>query len=212
VVDGTSRSMGYKNVFPRDREFGWEDIKHFLPSQYLLMHSVFYRTKLLQGMDMKLPEHTFYVDNIFVYVPLPQVKTMRYFDRDAYHYYIGREDQSVNESVMLSRIDQQLRITRIMVDSVDVSELSEQPKLQRYMYNYLSMMYCICSVFLRMEKTDENEQKRADIWAYLKEHAPKMYAPVRANKLNTLTNLPSGLGRQLALKGYRVSQKLFKFN
>ena len=38
------------------------------------MHSVIYRTELLRGMGLQLPKHTFYVDNIFVYVPLPHVQ------------------------------------------------------------------------------------------------------------------------------------------
>lgn len=42
---------------------------------------------------------------------------MVYFDVDTYRYFIGREDQSVNEKVMLSRIDQQLRITKEMIDA-----------------------------------------------------------------------------------------------
>ena len=31
-------------------------------------------------------------------------------------YYIGREDQSVNETVMIGRIDQQIRVNKIMMD------------------------------------------------------------------------------------------------
>ena len=38
------------------------------------MHSVIYRTEILRACGMELPKHTFYVDNIFVYQPLPQVK------------------------------------------------------------------------------------------------------------------------------------------
>ena len=32
------------------------------------MHSAIYRTELLRETGLKLPEHCFYVDNIFVYV------------------------------------------------------------------------------------------------------------------------------------------------
>ena len=69
------------------------------------MHSVIYRTQMLHDCGLELPKHTFYVDNIFVYVPLPNVKTMYYMDVDLYRYYIGREDQSVNEKVMIGRIE-----------------------------------------------------------------------------------------------------------
>ena len=45
-----------------------------------------------------------YVDNIFVYQPLPHVKHIYYLDVNFYRYYIGRQDQSVNEEVMIGRI------------------------------------------------------------------------------------------------------------
>ena len=101
VEDNTQKVMRYTNVFPRDRVFTWEEIGRFRPSQYLLMHSVFYRTQLLRDCGLELPKHTFYVDNIFVYQPLPFVETIYYMDLDFYRYFIGRADQSVNEQVMV---------------------------------------------------------------------------------------------------------------
>ena len=212
VHEGTRQVMRYRNVFPTDREFGWDEVGHFGQSQYLLMHSVFYRTDLLRDMGLSLPEHCFYVDNIFVYVPLPHVRTMRYLDVDAYRYFIGREDQSVNEKVMMGRIDQQLRVTRTMIDAVHLPDGVESKKLLRYMENYLSMMMCICSVFLRMQNTDESEQKRHDIWAYLENANPALAKRVRHSALNIGTNIPTELGRRIGLGGYRIAQKIFKFN
>lgn len=212
VYEGTRAIMGYTNVFPTDREFSWQDCGHFRPSQYLLMHSVIYRTHLLRKMGLKLPEHCFYVDNIFVYVPLPFVDTIRYLDVNMYRYFIGREDQSVNESVMMGRIDQQLRITRFMIDAVKLPYDVIQPKLRTYMRNYLSMMMCICSIFCRMIGTEEADQKRKDIWEYLKKNNPGAYKQVRANVLNLSTNLPGKVGRNVGITGYHVAQKIFKFN
>ncbi len=98
--------MNYRRALPKDQLFTWKDTKMFTLGQYILMHSVIYRTELLRQCGLKLPEHTFYVDNIFVYQPLPYVKTMYYLDVNFYRYFIGREDQSVNETVMIGRIDQ----------------------------------------------------------------------------------------------------------
>ena len=159
-----------------------------------------------------MPAHTFYVDNIFVYYPLPAVKSIYYMDVDLYRYFIGREGQSVTEDTMMARIDQQLRITRFMIDAVDLDEDVVQRKLRRYMANYLSMMMCICSVFLRMINTPESEQKRRDIWAYLKDRRPNAYPHIRNNVLNLGTNIGGEVGRRLGIGGYRVAQKIFKFN
>lgn len=66
--------MKYHTAFPKDCVFGWKDVKFFMIGQYILMHSVIYRTQLLKECGLELPKHTFYVDNIFVYQPLPHVK------------------------------------------------------------------------------------------------------------------------------------------
>ncbi len=211
VDEGVQKVMGYTNVFPEGYEFGWDEVGTFLPSQYLLMHSVYYRTDMLRKMGLKLPEHTFYVDNIFVYEPLVYVRTMRYFDVDAYRYFIGREDQSVNEKVMMGRMDQQLRVTRQMIDNVDPQAVRNR-HLRHYLRNYLSMMMCICSVFLRMRGGEQDEEDLKDIWNYLKEQNPSLYRRVRTNVLNISTNLPTELGGKIGLKGYHIAQKIFKFN
>ena len=62
--------MRYKRSMPVGKMFTWDDVK-FGKSQYLLMHSVIYRTKVLRESGMVLPKHTFYVDNIYVFQPLP---------------------------------------------------------------------------------------------------------------------------------------------
>ena len=136
---------------------------------------------------------------------------MYYLDVDMYRYFIGREDQSVNEKIMYARRDQQLRVTRIMIDAMNDAEI-ESKKLERYMLNYLSMMMCICSIFLRMEKTGENEEKRAAIWEYLKEKNPELYKRVKNTALNWGTNIPTEAGRQFGLAAYHIAQKIFKFN
>ena len=41
------RVIGYKNVLPENKIFGWNDMRHFHLGQYILMHSVIYRTDFL---------------------------------------------------------------------------------------------------------------------------------------------------------------------
>ncbi len=211
VHENARTVMRYKNVFPVAQEFTWDDVGTFNPSQYLLMHSVIYRTDLLRDAGLELPRHCFYVDNIFVYQPLPCVQTLYYLDVDMYRYFIGREDQSVNESVMLSRLDQQLRVTRIMIDTVDV-EAIENKRLRHYMENYLSMMMTICSIFLRMRNQPGDKEALDGIWEYLRDADPALYRRVRLKVLNLGANLPTELGRRIGIGGYHVAQRIFKFN
>ena len=210
--DGTSHTVRYTNVFPQERLFTWMHVGRFRPDQNLLMHSVMYRTEVLRQCGMVLPKHTFYVDNIFVYQPLPFVKSMYYMDLDLYRYFIGRADQSVNESVMVKRVDQQLRVTRHMIDCQDLDALKGQKKLRSYMLHYLSMMMAISDIFLLLDGSAAAKQKENELWAYLKAHTSAgVYRSIRYG-FGGVTNLKLPKGDKLVLGGYRMAQRIFKFN
>ena len=212
VVDNTHHTVSYKSILPQDRVFAWDEIGRFPPSQNILMHTVIYRTQILRDSGLELPKHTFYVDNIFVYQPLPQVKTIYYMNLDLYRYFIGREDQSVNEANMIKRVDQQLRVTRIMMNAVDVYALPpEQAKLRAYMLNYFSMMMAISSIFLTLDGSKEALAKRRQLWDDLKAHDGHLYRRCRFSVAEGC-NLPGWLGSKISIGGYRIAQKIFKFN
>ena len=205
--------MRYTNVFPEKYVLTWGEIGRFRPSQYLLMHSVIYRTQLLRDCGLELPKHTFYVDNIFVYQPLPYVKTMYYMNVDLYRYFIGRSDQSVNESVMAGRIDQQVRVTKIMIDAHDLHAIKAmQKRLGRYMFNYLSMMMSISSIFSIIADTPESLGLRTELWEYLRDRDPALYRRCRYRLTNMGTNIPGYQGRKLSVKLYRLARRIYKFN
>ena len=147
VEDSSSHVVHYRSILPRDRVFTWDEMGSFRMDQNLLMHSLMYRTEILRQGGLPLPRHTFYVDNIYAYVPLPRCKAIRYVDVDLYRYYIGREDQSVNEKVMVSRYEQQLRITRIMMESCRLYDEVESAPLPSYMQGYLTVMMAISRSF-----------------------------------------------------------------
>ena len=212
VEDGTTHTVRYTNVFPTERLFNWVHVGHFRPDQHLLMHSVIYRTEVLRRCSMVLPKHTFYVDNIFVYQPLPYVKSMYYMNLDLYRYFIGRADQSVNESVMVKRVDQQLRVTRHMIDCQDLDQLQNTPRLRSYMLHYLSMMMAVSDIFLLLDGSPEAYEKKAALWEYLKTHtSPQVYRAIRTS-IGGVTNRSTALGNKVVLKGYRMARKIFKFN
>lgn len=213
VADGTSKVIRYTHVFPEEKVFTWADVGHWKPSEYLLMHSVIYRTEMLRECGVELPKHTFYVDNIFVYQPLPSVKTMYYMDEDLYRYFIGREDQSVNEQIMVKRVDQQLRVTRLMLDFYSYEALKRfEPKLGNYMLRYLSMMMMISSIFLIISKEPENLEKKNQLWGELKKRDPSMYHKLRYRSLSMAGTFPGRGGRRLSVGLYHIAQKIYKFN
>lgn len=211
VQEGRQKVISYKNAFPEGEVFTWNDMSHLHISQNILMHSVIYRTGLLRECGLKLPEHTFYVDNLFVYYPLPYAKRIYYVDADLYRYFIGRDDQSVNEKVMMGRIDQQLKVTRMMAASHNLKDISPK-NLADYMVKNLAMMMTICTVFLIKLGDKESIRKKEEIWQYLKEQDEELYTAVRSCMLGRSMHLKGRAGKKMIILGYRISQKIYGFN
>jgi len=204
-------TMSYHHALPQHRVFGWEETRHFRKGQYMLMHSVIYRTQLLRSCGMELPKHTFYVDELYVYVPLRDVKKMYYLDVDFYHYFIGREDQSVQEQVMIRRIDQALLVNRLLISQADPYQVEDAHK-RKYMLNYLEIVTTVSSVLLTKSGTEENLKKKEELWAFIRQENPRVYRTLRHRLLGRLVHLKGRAGRAVIIGGYKISQKIFGFN
>ena len=204
-------TVSYGHVLPQNRVFGWEEIGRFKKGQYLLMHSVIYRTELLRESGLTLPKHTFYVDELYVYNPLPWVKKIWYLDADLYHYYIGREDQSVQEEILLKRIDQYLTVNRLLVSGVDPYTVASK-KLRQYMLNFLEIITVASSALLTIPGTEESDRKKTELWDYIQKTNPKVYQELRHRLLGRIIHLPGKFGRWAVIGGYRLSQRIFGFN
>jgi glycosyltransferase involved in cell wall biosynthesis len=202
--------MNYKHCMPRNKLITWDDVD-FGTAKYLLMHSVIYRTKVLQKCGMVLPKHTFYVDNIYVFQPLPYVKNIYYLDVCLYKYYIGRDDQSVNEKIMIKRLDQQYRVTKIMMDVYTNSDIKKE-NCRKAMVHYFDMMMCISSILSIREGSEERLKDKEELWRCLEQKNPDLYRRVRKSLLGRTMNLPGKAGRKFSVMGYKITQKFFGFN
>ena len=211
VYEDKRFSVRYKRMFPVERVIGWEDMKHKAHGHMILMHSVIYRTDLLRECGLRLPKHTFYVDNLFVYEPLPHVKTLYYMNVDLYRYFIGRDGQSVNEQNMVKRIDQQLAVNYRMVDCCDVWEI-ENEKLRNYMLDYLEMITVVSTAIAYVSKTPENIKKIKELWRYIKEKNVRTYRHLRHGVFGAAMNLPGKFGRAISVRAYKITQKIIGFN
>jgi glycosyltransferase involved in cell wall biosynthesis len=206
--------MRFKHALPVDEMFTWEDVKHFHKGQYILMHSVIFRTKLLRECGLKLPDHTFYVDNLYVFEPLPFVRNMYYLDVNFYRYYIGREDQSVNEEVMIGRIDQQITVNKLMIDYMieNKSRITASKRMYQYMVSYLDIITTVSSILLIRSNTKENLVKKKELWDYLKKKDWMLYRKLRYGLLGRCMNLPGRSGRKISVEGYKICRRFFNFN
>ena len=205
------RAVRYRNALPRGEVFGWDDFGRFRKSQYMLMHSLTYRTGLLRESGLRLPAHTFYVDNLYASIPLTLVRSMFYLDVDLYRYHIGRADQSVNEAVMLRRIDQQLRVTNLMQDALPTLS-AVHPRMHNYLVHYFEVVSAVTSLMLIRSGTRENLARKAGFWESLREEHPRVYRRMRRSMLGHVMNLPGRAGRRTTVTAYRVARWVVGFN
>ena len=176
-----------------------------------MIHALAYRTGLLREMGLVLPKHTFYEDNLYIYQPLPYVKKILYLDKPLYGYYIGREDQSVNDNVIIRRLDQVTRIAESMITSYPWEKLNALPKkLRDYMVSNIAGQLYTTSALQYMSGEKGLEMNRA-LKKALRDYDGTLYRKLGQTFQGGVTMLPGSLGRGLTVGSYRLGRKMIKF-
>lgn len=203
--------IGYKGTLPVGRTFGWDDVGRFRLGRYILMHSVVYRTDLLREADLRLPENTYYVDNLYVYCPVPFVKRMYYLDEVVYHYFIGRANQSVCETVMIKRVDQQLVVNRLMMQAINLQSLGHK-RMRQYLSRYLEIITAVSSVLLILSGSLSDLEKKKRLWREIKRDCPAVWRSFRYHPVSVAVRFHGPLGRAAVLGVYAIAKKRYGFN
>ncbi len=206
VYDGTKHVSSYEKKMPQGKIFGWDGVKKFRFSHMMLMHALLYKRENLLKSDTRLPEHTFYVDNIFAYKPLPFMQTVYYLNVDLYHYFIGRADQSVNRKNIIARYEQQLLVMREMTDAYSWDEINKMPKgLKNYMWHSLEVIMMTTLFFTCAEYSKERKENLKALWRHIKERDKKLYKKLRHGSYATAVNYLSWRLRGFVMsKGYDI--------
>lgn len=201
----------FNRVMDADRVLGWDDLKRFGMAQYIIMHALTFRTEVVRQSQLCLPEHTFYVDFIYAYEPFPWVHTIMYLDMPFYHYFIGRDGQSVQTDVMIRRVDQLRRVNQIMAKSTP--EPGTVPDgLYRYMIHFLSINTVVTSVFLILSKDREHYEQQRQLWRDIEAMSPAIAKDLRRRPLSRVINMRGSVGRFIIRQGYRIAEHVVGFN
>lgn len=206
VYDGTKHVSSYEKKMPQGKIFGWDGVKKFRFSHMMLMHALLYKRENLLKSGTRLPEHTFYVDNIFAYKPLPFMQTVYYLNVDLYHYFIGRADQSVNRKNIIARYEQQLLVMREMTDAYSWDEIKKMPKgLKNYMWHSLEVIMMTTLFFTCAEYSKNRKENLKALWRHIKERDKKLYKKLRHGSYATAVNYLSWRLRGFVMsKGYDI--------
>ena len=212
-TDGrVNQSINFSNVFDEGKVLSWDDIHRFKTKQYLMLHSLIFKKEMLDKADIVLPKHVFYEDNLFVYMALRHTESIYYMNLDLYHYFIGREDQSVQEPQLIKRSSHQVLVSTQVGTLYNIKDIKNK-KHYRVMKRHLSLYITLAIVFSRLSKSKEGEKQYKDMLKEIKAKNIKVYRLIR----NPFTmagwaSIPGKSGRWTVIKGYRLAHKLVNFN
>ena len=189
--------------FPVNTVFDWNAVRPFPLGNVVLLHSMVYRTALLKQTFLPVPKHTFYVDHLFAYLPLPAVRHLYYTNLNVYHYYLGRPDQSVTESAMFRQISHVDQVCHIMLEQISLDDI-ENEQQRMYMGTYLEMVIASTYAFMVKSGTPEHLNMAEHLISDIKKTNPCFW--------NMLSRRPSGFVLSLPRRlGYAIISFLFRF-
>ena len=205
------RSINYSSVLPEGRVFTWADTRPFRIHQMLTIHSCTFRTENMRKWGCELPKHTFYEDNLMVYLTLPHTRRMVYMNADLYRYAIGRPDQSVQRTVMMKRYHHQILVTEWCFTSCHLDDIQE-PRLKRYMRHELFVMFGIAILFTRLNRTVETDAALERMWETCMAFDPKWGGYFRNRSPLRFICLPGRFGQNVSGLVYKLANKVVRFN
>ena len=205
------RSIDYANCFPENRIFGWQDTRPFRMHQMLTIHSCTFRTEVMRRSGGPLPRKVFYEDNLMVCKTLPNVRRLFYRNTDLYRYWIGRPDQSVQQSVTTKRYHHQILVTEQCFRAFHLDDI-EEPMLKKYLKHELFMMFGISIMFTRLNKTRETDAALEKMWQNCRDFDPKWAEHFRSRSPLWFLCLPGTFGQQVSELVYRICNKIVRFN
>lgn len=205
-------SMTYESVMPQGRLFQWSECKRFGVSKQFLIHALVYRTALLREHDFRLPEHTFYEDNVYVYKPLPWTKNLLYLHQKVYGYNVGRAGQSVNEENLLKRLDQLTNMVTQMTTSWRKAQLDALPRpLETYMINNAASQIWSLSALHFIGYGDKGRALHETMWRKIEDFDPALYRALIRTPMGAMAHFKTRPGRWLVKSMYHLGHKIMKF-
>ena len=107
------RVYGYGVPYSAERIFEEGHIAYFM------MHSVAYRTALLQQMGYRQSEGISYTDQQWCFFPIFRVESLAFTDIALYRYNLTREGQTMDSKVQLKNIGQLSQVVVSMAEYLD---------------------------------------------------------------------------------------------
>lgn len=197
-----------KGQSPLQKENQWsfrEVAKKAQPS----MHALIFRSSILKKHQIRLDEHSFYVDVEYILYPLPYVESVVYFDLYVYMYRLALATQSVSmqgfRKHIQNHMDVILHLTEFAEEYRKTASKDEQVKVDYIGKRIAQMVGDQITIFMSYPTGDKENKARFLRFDRNLEEKSKWIYNLSSEESGTLKLL-----RKMNFKGYRVIMKAGK--
>mgnify|MGYP004443386537 CR=1 FL=1 len=205
-----NKSISYDNALPEETIFGWDDVKRFYPHQHFTIHSTTYRTEVMRKSTTPLPKHTSYEDNFMVYRSLNDVERMGYLNVDLYHYTIGRDEQSMQESTMIKKYTHLLLVAQLCFTCYHLDDI-KSTKLRKYLEHNLFILIGGGVIYGNMNGSLQAKKDIDEFWNACLDYDKKYAKKLQRTPL-CVSLLPFTISRPICMIFKWVSHMVVPFN
>ena len=190
----------------------WDKVGTFHFGHTLMIHSLVYNTAKLREHYVELPEHTFYVDNIYAYAPIPYMQKAYYLNVDLYQYFIGREGQSINIQTCMKRYEQQINVQLIMCKAHKYEFLKTLPKgMRKYLFHDLHAVMMNTLMFTWGINSKERRLAAKKMWKEIKDYDKKLYNLIRFRGYPlSVIYMPAFMRPKIMMFAYKIVARKYK--
>ena len=144
---------------------------------YLIMHTLLYKTELLRDCKLKLLEHCFYTDTQYAMIPLVSAKTIYVLHDSIYIYRIGRKDQSISLPSHRKHYKDHVRVSKEILSFYNEQESKLDENKRKYLFNYVKMHTgnTISGFLIVLLPSKENLNKIKEFDNYVLNYNKKIY-------------------------------------
>lgn len=116
LSDNASLLMSFDNV-DYNRCYSFEELKSdgYI---YFGIHSITIRTSILKENQIRIQEHTYYVDTEYALLPIPYINTVEFMESVVYLYNVGNMQQSISTQNFVNHYDDHYRVVKRLITYV----------------------------------------------------------------------------------------------
>ena len=138
---------------------------------YMIMHTVLFKTDVIRKSNLKLPEHCLYTDSEYAMFTMMSVDTIYISHLPIYIYRIGRAEQSISVASHIKHYSDHVTVSKEIINFYNENNEKLEKNKLKYLseYSIMHIANTIVGFLLILDHNKENLNRIIDFDNYIKE-------------------------------------------